>query len=151
MKTFRVSLLTSLTLAMGAQVWAQSPSVAPAPEAPQSQASASLSKRERIELCRKKRGVPLSPEEPQPQPVGGGITRPTPIYQVPPHSYFRGKVAVETVVDEDGCVRQTRVVRSIGQPFDDAAAKAFSQWVFLPATQAGRPVRVYYVLTVSME
>jgi TonB family protein len=143
MKAFWISVLASLVLTAGAQVWAQSPSQTPAP----------LSERERIELCKKKKNTPLEPSATQPLHVedsAGKVTRPTVIHHVNPRfSGSAGTVVVETVIDEDGCVRQTRVVQSAGKGQDDAAVRSIEQWVFLPATQDGHPVRVFYNLTVN--
>jgi TonB family protein len=145
MKILRVSVLMSLALVVGAQAWAQS------------QASAPLSNRERIQLCKKKRHVPLEPAESQPLKIDeteGKVSRPTIIYQVPPRPIAsRGKVVVEAVIDEDGCVRQAKVVQSATaeRALDVAAVNAIEQWVFLPATLEGRPVRVFYALTVNTE
>jgi TonB family protein len=143
MKILRASGLVLLALTMGAQAWAQS------------QASVSQSNRERIKVCRKKGHVPLKPQEPQPVQLKdseGKITRPTPIYQVPPHFVgSAGTVEVEAVIDEDGCVRQTKIVQSqtADRGVDAEAVKAIEQWVFLPATQNGHPVKVFYVLTFN--
>jgi TonB family protein len=153
MKTLRISLLVSLVLTIGASVWAQSPSTPPAPTTQASQAPAPLSKRERIELCKKKRGVPLEPAETQPLHVEdseGKATKPTIIHSVKPRfTGLTGTVVVEALIDEDGCVRQTRIVRSVLKSMDQSAAHAIEQWVFLPATLNGRPVRVFYTLSVT--
>jgi TonB family protein len=148
MKILTVSIVTSLALSVGTHVWAQSPSAAPAPAARPLRGSISSSNRERVELCRKKGHVPLEPKESQPQPFEegkGDLTRPTPIYQVPPRfKGSHGSVVVEALIDEDGCVRQTRILQSktADRSLDAAAVKAAEQWVFLPATKDGRPVRV---------
>ena len=150
MKIFQVSILTSLALIVGTQAWAQSPATAPAQAGP---APAPLSKRERIELCKKKMGVPLDPAESSPVRADGAdgkVTRPTILYQVPPRFVgSRGRVVVEAVIDEDGCVRQSRVLQSAGRDLDTEAMQSIQQWVFLPAMRDGRPVKVYYVLTVN--
>jgi TonB family protein len=140
MKILRVSVLMSLALVVGAHAWAQS------------QAPAPLSNRERIKLCKQKRHVPLEPAESQPQKIDGSegkVSRPTILHQVPPRFAGPGRVVAEAVIDEDGCVRQVRVLRSAGKRVDAAAVDAIEQWVFLPAILDGRPVRVFYVLTVT--
>jgi TonB family protein len=153
MKILPVAVLMSLALMVGAQVRAQSPSTPPAPTTQASQAPAPLSERERIELCKKKRGVPLEPAETPPLHVEdseGKVTRPTLLHQVKPRfTGSTGRVVVEALIDEDGCVRQTRVVQSATNSMDQAAVHAIEQWVFLPATLNGRPVRVFYKLTVN--
>ena len=138
MKILRVSVLMSLALVVGAQAWAQSQEPAP------------LSNRERIQLCKQKRNVPLEPGESEPLRISEGkVSRPTIIHQVPPSFVGRGTVVVEAIIDEGGCVRYPKVLRGAGKRVDAAAVDAVKQWVFLPATQEGRPVRVFYVLTVS--
>jgi TonB family protein len=140
MKILRISVLMSLALVVGAQAWAQS------------QAPAPLSSRERIKLCKQKRNVPLEPAESQPLKIDGSageVSRPTILHQVPPGFAGQGRVVVEATIDEDGCVRQVRVVKSAGKRVDAAAVDAIEQWVFLPAIRDGRPVRVFYVLTVN--
>jgi TonB family protein len=142
MKILRVSVLMSLALVVGAHAWAQS------------QAPAPLSNRERIKLCKQKRNVPLEPAESEPLRIDGNegtVSRPTIIHQVPPSFSGgpHGVVIVEAVIDEAGCVRQIKVVKSLKKSVDFAVVKALEQWVFLPATSEGRPVRVFYTLTVS--
>ncbi len=141
MKILRVPVLMCMALVVGAQAWAQS------------QAPAPLSKRERIKLCEQKRNVPLEPAESEPLKIDGSegeVSRPTIIHQVPPRATgSRGVVVMESVIDQDGCVRQVRVVQSAGKRLDTAAVDAIEQWVFLPAIRDGRPVRVFYVLTIT--
>jgi TonB family protein len=153
MKILPAAILTSLALMVDARAWAQSPSAAPAPTTQASQAPAPLSKQERIELCKKKRGVPLEPAETQPLHVEdseGKVTRPTILQSVKPRfTGLTGTVVVEALIDEDGCVRETRIVRSVLNSMDQAAVHAIEQWVFLPATLNGRPVRVFYTLSVN--
>jgi TonB family protein len=145
MKIFQASVLTVLALAMGAQAWAQSPSTAPAP--------AALSKRERIQLCKQKRTVPLDPAAIEALRLSGNegeVTRPKILHQVPPRPMgSSGKVIVESIIDEDGCVRGSRILQGASKALDAAALEAIADWVFLPATRDGHPVKVYYVLTVN--
>jgi len=151
MKILPVAVLMSLVPMVGAPAWAQSPATAPAPTDQATPAPVHLSKGERIELCKKKRGVPLEPAETQPLHVEEGkVTRPIMLHNVKPRfTGETGTVVVEAVIDEDGCVRQTRVVRSVLKSMDDAAVRSLEQWVFLPATLNGRPVRVFYTLTFN--
>jgi TonB family protein len=116
------------------------------------QISAPLSKRERIALCESKRGVPVDPADPKPLEVEGKVTRPRPIYQPKPGSPLstpRGNIVLEGIIDEDGCVRQLKVLKSTDEGLSSAALKSIGQWVFQPATLDGRPVRVSYVVTFS--
>jgi TonB family protein len=144
MRIFRASFLISALLAAGAQAMAQAPAgTAPAP----------LSKSERIALCEKKAQLPLDPAEPQPLKVGGKVTRPAILRQVAPGGVNRppggGKVVLEVVIDEDGCVRQSKVLEGEGTAMASASVEAVPKWVFQPATLDGRPVRVFYILTLN--
>jgi len=155
MKTFRISILMSLALAAGTQAWAQSPSAAPAPTTQASPAPAPLSKRERIELCKKKQGISLDPADPRPLFLGGrGGTnkKPTLLHGRPPTSLHqtRGKGIVEVIIDEDGCIRHIRVLKA-SENLDAQALEAVQEWVFQPAMKDGHPVRIYYVLTIEAQ
>jgi TonB family protein len=142
MRILRVSFLLCAALAAGAQGWAQAPAGTVAP----------LSKKERIELCEKKIDVPFGPAEPQPLKVEGNVTRPVLLHKVDPGGYAsrpRGEAVIEAVIDEDGCVRQPKVAKGQGTDLAAAVMNAVRRWVFEPATQDGRPVRVFYVVTFN--
>lgn len=115
-------------------------------------AERAYSKRERIEICQKKGNAPIAPSEPQPLKIEGKVIRPEPLHQVKPVYASRpisGTVVLQVVVDEDGCVRDPRVLRGVNRHLDSAALDAVRQWVFLPATLEGKPVGVDYFLTVK--
>lgn len=155
MKILWISVLASLALAVGPQAWAQSPSASPAPAAQATPASVPLSKQERIELCKKKKDVPLDPADPQPLYLGGKdgtISKPTLLHGERPTSFFRatGKGIVEVIIDEDGCVRQIRVLKA-SRNLDAQALETVQRWVFQPAMKDGHPVRIYYVLTIDAQ
>jgi TonB family protein len=99
----------------------------------------------------------LDPETPL--RVIGRLSRPQILRQVKPetteearqHHGFSGTVILEAVIDKDGKVGDVRVLR--GQPFglSERAMDAVKQWTFTPATLAGKPVKVFYVLTVNFQ
>ena len=62
---------------------------------------------------------------------------------------IQGTVIVEVVIDTEGCVRRPRILKGVPLGLDGAALAAVRSWTFQPATMDGRPVAVYYVLTVS--
>lgn len=62
---------------------------------------------------------------------------------------IQGTVIVEVVIDKEGCVRRPRILKGLPLGLDGAALAAVRSWTFQPATMDGRPVAVYYVLTVS--
>jgi TonB-like protein len=147
-----ISSVSFLVLALTAlSQTTEQPTAAAQPGAPPA-AEHAYSERERIEICEKKGGAPLTPSEPQPIKVAGKIARPKilrnvkPVYPGPP---MPGTVILEVVIDEDGCVRDPRIYRGINRYQDSADLDAVRQWVFLPATLEGKPVSVNYVLTVE--
>jgi len=125
----------------------EQPSVPPAAER-------AYSERERIALCKKKQNAPLAPSEPQPLTVEGKVTRPTILRRVSPEYAVRpvnGIVILQVVIDENGCVRDPRILRGLKRYEDSAALKAVRQWVFLPATLEGKSISVNYFLTIKAE
>jgi TonB family protein len=44
-----------------------------------------------------------------------------------------------------------RVLKGLPMGLDHAAVDAVQKWKFKPATLEGRPVKVYYVLTVNFQ
>ncbi len=93
-----------------------------------------------------------------PYRVGGDVTRPEilsstrPVYtEIARRSRVTGTVIVEAVIDEQGNVTDTRVLKGLPMGLSEAAVEAIQSWVFKPATLKGRPVPVYYVLTVNFQ
>jgi TonB family protein len=107
--------------------------------------------------------VPAFPQEKAraegpPYRVGGGVTRPEIISSVKPiytelarRSRVTGVVIVEAVIDEKGNVTDVRVLKGLPMGLSEAAVDAIQNWKFKPATLEGRPVQVYYVLTVNFQ
>jgi len=90
-------------------------------------------------------------------PYGATVMRPQVIRQVAPqmtaesrqHPGFSGTVILEAIIDRQGRVQNPRVLRGLPYGLSESAIAAVKQWSFKPATLNGRPVRVYYVLTVN--
>ena len=60
-----------------------------------------------------------------------------------------GTVILTTVIDTQGRVQNPTVAESSGNAdLDRAAADTVAQWIFQPATLDGKPVEVYYTLTI---
>lgn len=98
---------------------------------------------------------PVPPRQAPPVRVGGGIRAPTrisytdPVY--PPlaiASRTEGVVILEALLDEQGVVRDVRVLRSI-HLLDEAAVEAVSKWRFTPTLLNGTPVPVVMTVTVG--
>ncbi len=63
-----------------------------------------------------------------------------------------GMVLVESIIDEEGKVRYPRLKESPGGPVMSLAAlESLRSWRFKPATLEGKPVKVYYTLTVNFK
>jgi protein TonB len=90
--------------------------------------------------------------------VGGDVTRPeklsgpTPQYtEIARRARIQGVVIVEAIIDKKGQVTDVRVIRPLPMGLDQAAADAVRQWRFRPATLNGKPVDVFYSLTVNFQ
>jgi TonB family protein len=63
-----------------------------------------------------------------------------------------GTVVVESIIDENGNIRYPRLEESPGGPvMAFAALESLRSWRFKPATFEGKPVKVYYTLTVNFK
>ena len=88
--------------------------------------------------------------------VGGEVTPPVVVSRVAPEytetarrARVNGIVILEAVIDRQGNVVDTRVLKGLPMGLDRAATDAVSQWKFRPATRHGEPVDVYFILTVN--
>ena len=96
--------------------------------------------------------------EPPPLRVGEGVSRPEKISGRPPvytdlarKAGVTGTVIVEAIIDENGDVTNARVLKGLPMGLDQASLDAVTAWKFKPARFEGRPVKVYYTLTVSFQ
>jgi protein TonB len=83
------------------------------------------------------------------------MTRPDTLVRVQPRypeaariARRQGTVVVQATIDRTGAVTDVRLVKAIGFGLDEAAMTAVKQWRFRPATLGGRPVPVFFQLTV---
>jgi len=58
-------------------------------------------------------------------------------------------VIVEAIIDKNGDVTNVRVLKGLPMGLEESATSAVKSWKFKPATLNGRPVSVYYNLTVN--
>jgi TonB family protein len=107
-------------------------------------------------------GLALSQETKQtagpPYRVGGGVSRPeivsntAPVYtELARRAKITGTVILEATIDEQGNVTDTRILKGLPMGLDQSAVEAIKTWKFKPALLDGRPVPVYYVLTVNFQ
>jgi periplasmic protein TonB len=98
---------------------------------------------------------PQGPARKDPIPVGGNIRPPARVHYVEPvYPRFalaggvQGTVILQATIDEQGSVREVKVLRSVPL-LDDAAVRAVSQWKFTPTLLNGTPVPVVMTVTVG--
>lgn len=97
------------------------------------------------------------PDEPEgPIMVGGDVKAPIKEYAPPPQyteiarkARIQGVVIVQAIVTKQGDVQDVKVLKGLPMGLDTAAAEAVKKWKFKPATLNGKPVDVYYNLTVN--
>ena len=84
------------------------------------------------------------------------MTRPETISRVNPRyteaariARRTGVVIVQATIDRTGHVTDVRLVKGLGLGLDESAMSAVQQWRFKPAQLAGRPVPVYFQLSVN--
>ncbi len=100
---------------------------------------------------------PPPPAEPTgPIRVGGDVKAPVkvnapdPKYPDPARAAkVEGVVVIEAIIDRKGNVTHTKIVKDLPMGLGDAAQRAIKGWKFKPATLNGKPVEVYYNLTVN--
>jgi protein TonB len=88
--------------------------------------------------------------------VTGAVIRPVLVDRIEPQYTetarrvrLEGTVIVQAVIDEAGRVVDVKILKPLPMGLDKAAVDAVSRWRFKPATLYGRPVKVYYSLTVN--
>lgn len=93
-----------------------------------------------------------------PYRVGDDVSRPEKLSGVAPvytelarRARVSGTVVVEAIIDQQGDVVNARVLKGQPMGLDKATVDAVKTWKFKPATLAGKPVKVYYVLTVNFQ
>ncbi|HSK79671.1 MAG TPA: energy transducer TonB [Thermoanaerobaculia bacterium] len=101
-------------------------------------------------------GVPGGLGDSRPVHLTAAMVRPQVLKSVAPRytemarrAGVQGAVRVEAIIDEQGRVTNVRVLRALPMGLDRAAVEAVEQWRFQPATLDGRPIKVYFSLTVT--
>jgi TonB family protein len=92
----------------------------------------------------------------QPLRVGGGVKGPEVLSRVNPSYTLEARIAraegvvvLEALIDREGNVQDVRVLKGLPHGLDRVAVDAVKQWKFRPATLDGKPVEVYFVVTVN--
>jgi TonB family protein len=93
-----------------------------------------------------------------PYRVGGDVKAPVVLSHVDPvyppearANRISGIVMVEAVIDQNGDVRDVKVLKPLPHGLDQAAVDAVKQWKFRPGTMAGKPVDVIFNLMVNFK
>jgi TonB family protein len=99
-----------------------------------------------------------APERAEPQRINEGVKPPSKIYTPAPHytemarkARLQGVVIAEAVVDSHGCIADEKVLKGLPMGLNEAALAAMQGWVFEPATRNGKPIDVFYTLTINFE
>lgn len=84
------------------------------------------------------------------------VRKPEKIHSPRPHytevarkARISGLVILESIIDKRGEVTSVRVLRGLPMGLSEAAVSAVKQWRFKPATMRGKPVDVYFTLTIN--
>ncbi|MEL7060159.1 MAG: energy transducer TonB [Acidobacteriota bacterium] len=99
---------------------------------------------------------PAVPEPTGPLQVGGNVKKPEKISTPQPRyteiarkARIQGVVIVQAIINKQGDVTNVKVLKGLPMGLDQEAVKAIKSWKFKPATLNGKPVEVYYNLTVN--
>ncbi len=94
--------------------------------------------------------------EDKPVVVEGDVRGPVKIFAPQPHylesarrKRIQGVVIVQSIIDKEGCVVHTKVLKGLGGGLSEVAKQTIQEWVFRPALLDNKPVDVYYNLTVN--
>jgi len=106
-------------------------------------------------------GIPEGPPPSEPEGpimVGGDVKPPERVYAPQPtyteiarKARIQGVVIVQAIIDKQGNVTNVKVLKGLPMGLEEAAVDAMKQWKFKPATLNGKPVTVYYNLTVNFK
>lgn len=95
-------------------------------------------------------------EDSEPLHITANVQQPILIHKVEPvypeiaqKARIQGVVILEAVVTKTGDMEDVRVLRSLHPILDQSAVHAVSQWRYQPARLEGKPVKVYFTVTVK--
>ena len=101
--------------------------------------------------------APEPPEAPEKVVmVGGDVKAPVRIRESHPRytrearkARIQGIVIIQATIDKQGNVVDTRILKGLPKGLSEMAEAAIKTWKFKPATLNGKPVAVYYNLTIN--
>ena len=103
------------------------------------------------------------PDAPPPVDTGpifvtGDVKKPVKISDVQPYyteiarkARIQGVVILQTIINKDGDITDVKVLKGLPMGLAEAAVSAVKQWKYEPATLNGKPVAVYFNLTVNFQ
>ncbi|XP_020900709.1 uncharacterized protein LOC110239335 [Exaiptasia diaphana] len=104
-------------------------------------------------------GIPDAPPVAEPEGpihVGGDVQKPEKVSAPQPQyteiarkARIQGVVIVQAIIDKAGNVTNVKVLKGLPMGLSEQAVEAIKKWKFKPATLNGKPVDVYYNLTVN--
>ena len=62
---------------------------------------------------------------------------------------IQGTVILEAIIDKNGDITRVRPIKALPLELTDNAIAAVKTWKYEPATLEGKPVSVYYKLTIN--
>ena len=102
--------------------------------------------------------APPAPELDGPIRVGGNVQKPELLHQVRPlyteiarRARIEGSVILEATIDQQGLVRDVKVLKGLPMGLTEEAVKAVKQWRYSVSTLNGKPVDVLFALTVHFK
>ncbi len=100
--------------------------------------------------------APPAAEPEGPIHVGGDVMKPVKVIAPSPQyteiarkARIQGVVIVQAIINKQGRVENVKVLKGLPMGLEEEAVKAIKGWTFEPATLNGKPVDVYYNLTVN--
>jgi len=103
-------------------------------------------------------GPPPAVDSDGPIMVGGEVKAPEKLVAPQPQyteiarkARIQGVVIVQAIIDREGSVTNVKVLKGLPMGLEEAAVDAIKQWKFKPATLNGKPVTVYFNLTVNFK
>jgi periplasmic protein TonB len=88
--------------------------------------------------------------------VGGDVSKPEKLSAPDPQyteiarkARIQGVVIVQAIIDKEGNVTNVKILKGLPMGLSENAMDAIKKWKFKPATLNGKPVDVYYNLTVN--
>ncbi|MEM7352366.1 MAG: TonB family protein [Acidobacteriota bacterium] len=101
---------------------------------------------------------PAPPMPDGPVFVSGDITRPARVHAPQPQytevarrARIQGTVIMRAVIDPHGNVTELELLKGLPMGLSDASIETAKQWKFKPATLRGKPISVYWTLTVHFK